>query len=134
MPESGPVTALIVDDDIDIRALVRVVLEASELGIHVVAEAVDGEEAVAVFERLVPPPVPAIVILDNRMPYLSGIEAAEEMRRIVPLQHIVLFTAYLTPALAARAKKAGIDACLSKSDVEELPALVISPTRPGSPA
>lgn len=126
-------TALIVDDDIDIRTLVRVVLDASQLGIHVVAEAVDGADAVAVFERLVPPPVPAIVILDNRMPYLSGIEAAREMRRLVPLQRIVLFTAHLTPELAARAKEVGIDACLSKTDVDELPALVLKLTRPEAP-
>jgi CheY-like chemotaxis protein len=124
------VTALIVDDDLDMRALVRMVLEAAHLGIDVVAEAVDGNDAVAVFDRLAPPPVPTIVILDNRMPYLSGLEVAQEMRRRMPVQHIILFSAHLTPEIEAVARDVGIDACLSKRDVAQLPHLVISLTGP----
>ncbi|HEY8721135.1 response regulator, partial [Pengzhenrongella sp.] len=66
------VTVLVVDDDEDIRFLVRTVL--TRAGLEVVAEAIDGVEALAALERLDPPPDPAVVVLDNRMPGLSGLE------------------------------------------------------------
>lgn len=130
MPDDGPVTVLIVDDEFDIRTLVRMVLEASHLGINVVADAVDGRDAVAVFDRLHPPPVPTIVILDNLMPYMSGLEVAKDMRRRAPVQHIILFSAQLNPEIEALARDIGIDACLSKEDVSRLPGLVIGLARP----
>ena len=51
----GKPTVLIVDDEIDMRLLVRVILEGADLGIEVVGEAEDGLAALAVFggERLI---------------------------------------------------------------------------------
>ena len=48
----GPPTVLIVDDDIDIRLLVRTILESSGLGVEVVGEAVDGLHALEVWGTL----------------------------------------------------------------------------------
>jgi CheY-like chemotaxis protein len=75
-------TVLIVDDEIDMRTIVRLVLQSASQGITVVAEAVDGVDALTVFENLKHPEVPDVVILDNRMPGRMGIEVAEEIRRI----------------------------------------------------
>ncbi len=122
-------TVLIVDDEIDMRLLVRVVLTSAKNGIEVVAEAVDGDHAVEVFGNLDVPVVPDVVILDNRMPGRLGIEVAAEMRAASPEQHIILFSAYLTPELEAEAKALGIDACVSKTDVETLPDLVVELAR-----
>ena len=67
MPVDTKPTVLIVDDEVDIRLLVRAILESSDLGVDVVGEAVDGNEAMAVFDTLDPPDVPDVVILANRM-------------------------------------------------------------------
>lgn len=122
-------TVLIVDDEIDMRLLVRVVLTSARNGIEVVAEAVDGDDAVAVFDTLDLPEVPDVVILDNRMPGLTGIEVAAAMRQRSPEQKIVLFSAYLTPELAEQALAAGVTVCVSKTDVDTQPDLVVELAR-----
>jgi CheY-like chemotaxis protein len=125
MTKNGVPTVLIVDDEIDMRLLVRVVLESAKHGIEVVGEAVDGPAAVLAFENLSPPAIPDVVVLDNRMPGPSGIEVAAEMLAAEPRQHIILFSAFFTPELEAEARELGIAACVSKTDFESLPDLVI---------
>jgi CheY-like chemotaxis protein len=132
MPLEAPITVLVVDDEPDMRFLVKLLV--SRLGVEVAAEAVDGVDALAVFDRMSPPEVPAVVILDNRMPGLSGLEVAREMRRRVPVQHIVLFSAQLDPEIEAEAKRIGVDACLNKTDLDRLADLVVELTRPHLPA
>ena len=125
MTKNGVPTVLIVDDEIDMRLLVRVVLESAKHGIEVVGEAVDGHDAVTVFGTLNPPAIPDVVVLDNRMPGPSGIEVARQMLEAEPEQHIILFSAFFTPELEAEARELGIAACVSKSDFETLPDLVV---------
>ena len=117
-------TVLIVDDDFDIRLLVRVLLESAGLDVEVVGEAADGAAALAVFDTLDPPEVPDVVILDYHMPGKEGIEVATEMLAQEPRQQIVLFSAYVTPELEARAQSIGVRACVGKTDYEQLPSLV----------
>ena len=117
-------TVLIVDDEIDIRLLVRVILESSGLGVEVVGEAGDGLDALAVYATLDPPEVPDVVILDNRMPGRDGIDVAAEMLEQEPRQHIVLFSAFVTPELEAQAAAMGVRACVGKEDFDRLPQLV----------
>jgi NarL family two-component system response regulator LiaR len=116
-------TILIVDDEADMRALVRTWLEL-EGDYEVVAEAVDGREALVVYDRLDAPPTPDVVILDSRMPGPSGIEVAEEMLRRVPSQRIVLFTAYADDDLVDRAADIGVRRVISKSDYADLPRVI----------
>ena len=118
------VTVLVADDEEDMRLLIRLTLEPA--GIEIVAEAADGDEALAQLTRLAPPPIPSVVILDNRMPHQTGIRVAREMRRRFPDQWIILFSAYLTPEVQTAALKAEIDVCVAKHNMAELPALVIS--------
>lgn len=111
-------TILIVDDDADMRFLARAVLEGS--GIEVAAEAADGSEALAKMAELNPPPVPTVVLLDNQMPGLSGLEVAREILREHPEQLIVLFSAYLDEDIVAQAEQLGVAMCVSKGDAMDL--------------
>jgi CheY-like chemotaxis protein len=117
-------TLLIVDDELDMRVLVRLVFEIANDGLTVIGEASDGVEAVRVWRDLDGPPQPDVVILDNRMPGLSGIEAAEQILRERPDQLIVLYSAFLDDTVRARAREVGIARCVSKNDLERLPEIV----------
>jgi CheY-like chemotaxis protein len=122
------VTILIVDDESDMRLLARTVL--ARAGIEVVGEAADGAEAMSTVEELDPPPMPTVILLDNRMPGLSGLDVAAKVLERTPSQLIILFSAYLDEETIAQAKRFGVAACVSKKDVFALPdiirALVVS--------
>jgi CheY-like chemotaxis protein len=120
--DNSAVTVLVVDDEADIRQLVRAVLEGA--GLRVVDEAVDGVEALDALEVLEAPPVPTVIVLDNRMPGLTGLEVAERVLQRIPEQRIVLFSAFLNDELTARARALGISACAAKSEVSRLPELI----------
>ena len=120
--EPRAITALVVDDDDDIRYLVRALLERE--GIRVVDQALDGVDALMAISRLAPPPVPTVIVLDNMMPALSGLEVAAQILREVPDQRIILFSAHLTPDITREAAEMGIAACVAKSDVAKLPEII----------
>ncbi len=109
---------LIAEDETIIRLDVRTLLEKA--GHEVVAEARDGEEAVA----LAAEHDPDLIVMDVRMPHLDGIEAARRIsdRKPVP---IVMLTAYAEEDLVTRASEAGAFAYLVKPfrEVDLLPAL-----------
>ena len=117
-----PPTVLVADDEAEMRELVRLYLELD--GFHVVDEAADGEQAMARFLALDPPPVPTVVVLDNRMPRLTGIEAAERILETHPGQVVVLFSAFLDEALVLRAQQAGVALCVSKLEAADLPRML----------
>jgi len=112
------VRILIAEDETIIRLDVRTLLEKA--GHEVVAEARDGEEAVA----LAAEHDPDLIVMDVRMPHLDGIEAARQIsdRKPVP---IVMLTAYAEEDLVTRASEAGAFAYLVKPfrEVDLLPAL-----------
>jgi DNA-binding NarL/FixJ family response regulator len=69
-----PIGVVIADDQALVRAGFRMILE-SQPDIHVLAEAADGEEAVAACHRH----HPAVALIDIRMPALDGIEATRQI-------------------------------------------------------
>lgn len=83
----GPIRVMVADDQALFRRGLTVVLSASD-DIEVVGEASDGEEAIAKAQEL----VPDVVLMDVRMPHLSGIEAARHIRRILPATEILMLT------------------------------------------
>jgi CheY-like chemotaxis protein len=117
-------TVLIVDDELDMRLLVRTVLELTNDGLRVVGEANDGPQALDVWRKLDGPPVPDVIILDTRMPGLSGLEVAEQILTERPGQLVVLFSAYLDRHLREEAAGVGVAACVVKGDVDTLPELI----------
>jgi response regulator NasT len=112
------VRILIAEDETIIRLDVRTLLEKA--GHQVVAEARDGQEAVALAEEH----DPELIVMDVRMPHMDGIEAARQItdRKPVP---IVMLTAYAEQDLVTRASEAGAFAYLVKPfrEVDLLPAL-----------
>jgi response regulator NasT len=109
---------LVAEDETIIRLDLRSLLESN--GFEVVAEAHDGEEAVALARDL----EPDFVIMDVKMPRLDGIEAARRIldERQVP---IVMLTAYGQDEIVARAVEAGVFGYLVKPFREQdlLPAI-----------
>ena len=120
--QSSPITVLIVDDDDDIRMLVRAVLQGA--GLSVVDEADDGPAALESMNHLDPPKIPTVMVLDNRMPTLTGIEVAQRVLAQTPDQRIVLFSAYLNGDVEREAREAGVTRCVSKAEISRLPEII----------
>jgi DNA-binding NarL/FixJ family response regulator len=80
-----------------------------EGGHAVVAEAGDGQEAVALFQEC----SPDVAIVDGNMPVLDGFDAAVAMRHLDPSVRVVVASVHDTPARIQRAAQAGA-AFLSK--------------------
>jgi DNA-binding NarL/FixJ family response regulator len=108
---------LIVDDEDDMRALVRATIEIANEGLTVAGEASDGETAVS----LVRDEQPEVVVLDHRMPGASGLDTAKLILAEHPDQAIVLFSSYLDRDVQLKAERLGIRVCLAKDDVRQLP-------------
>lgn len=108
---------LIVDDEEDMRLLLRATIEAANQGLSVAGEAGGGEEGLAQWREH----RPDIVLLDQRMPDLTGLEVAERILAEAPDQTIVLFSAYLDDTTRATALQLGVRECLSKSDFAKVP-------------
>jgi DNA-binding NtrC family response regulator len=92
---------LLVDDDRDFRWATGNVLEAA--GYRVI-HAADGDEALGFLET----DVPHLVLLDYRMPGLTGLEVAEAMKQRIPAVPIVIITAYAEIDSAVTAMKMGV--------------------------
>ncbi len=116
------VTILIVDDAPDMRLLARAYLE--QAGFEVADEAIDGQEALAKYRALDPPPIPTVILLDNQMPGLNGLGVAEQVLTWAPDQIIILFSAYLDAEIIAAAAGFGVAACVSKTNIFELPGII----------
>jgi DNA-binding NarL/FixJ family response regulator len=82
-----PIRVVICDDHALFRRGLSMVLE-SEPGIEVVGEAEDGEAVVQAVEEL----APDVVLMDVRMPKLSGIEATKAIAESAPTTRIVMLT------------------------------------------
>jgi CheY-like chemotaxis protein len=114
------IPTLIVDDQADVRMLLRVLIDAANDGLFVIGEAASGAEALQSIDAQ----QPLVVILDEMMPNMTGTETATRVRESRPTQILILCTAYLDDAVIARARAVGMDAWLDKQEISQLPELI----------
>ncbi len=105
------------DDDEDMRFLLRSVIERANEGLEVAAEAGGADEALACWRDI----RPDVIVLDHRMPGTTGLEVAEVILAEDAAQSIILFSAYLDDELIARADAIGVRACISKDRYDDIP-------------
>ncbi|MFT4136341.1 response regulator [Microbacterium sp.] len=105
------IRVLLADDDTDVRATYRSILESDPI-IHVIpAEAASGREAIVktLDEK------PDVVIMDIRMPELDGLVALEHIRRARPEQAVLIVTTFGDAEYVARAVSLGANGFLTKT-------------------
>jgi len=124
MPEDdgvGPVSpaairVLICDDHALFRRGLVMVLE-SEDGIEVVAEAEDGQEAILKVDEV----APDVILMDVRMPRMSGIEATRAISETAPTAKVLMLTVSDEEQDLYEAVKAGATGYLLKEiSIEEV--------------
>lgn len=119
MRTGRPVGVLVVDDDPEIRRILRLLLEQHG-GFDVVGEAGDGETAVSAARRV----QPGIVLLDLRMPIRSGADALPAIQAVAPCAMVAVVSA--APAADHRDELLALGAFTyyEKTRVGELPELL----------
>ena len=84
---ADPIRVLIADDHALFRRGLEMVLK-EEPGIELVGKASDGAEAVQMAGEV----LPDVVLMDVRMPKITGIEAARQVKEVAPSAKIVMLT------------------------------------------
>jgi DNA-binding NarL/FixJ family response regulator len=110
MSEIRTIRVLTVDDHPLLRAGISGAINAQP-DMSVVAEAADGEEAIASFRIH----RPDVTLMDIRMPKTNGIDAIAAIRKEFPNARVVVLTTYGGDIQALRAFKAGAVGYLLKS-------------------
>ncbi len=123
MSEVATRRVLVAEDESLIR--MDIVETLREHGFEVIAEAGDGEEAIAKAEEL----KPDLVVMDIKMPNMDGITAAKRMAELkIP---VVLLTAFSQKELVEQAAEAGAMAYVVKpfTPTDLIPAVEIALSR-----
>jgi YesN/AraC family two-component response regulator len=112
--ETAPgMKVLIVDDSADLRMLLSRVIERRSAGWQVVAQAVDGRQAIdAATAHEVD-----LVLLDIAMPVMDGMEALPHIREAAPDAVVVMLSGFPFAVAGQGALDAGADGYLEKTDL-----------------
>jgi DNA-binding NarL/FixJ family response regulator len=100
---------VLADDHALVREGIRGLLELTP-DLRIVGEAADGHEAL----RLVAELDPDLVLLDVRMPRMSGLEALSALRRTDPDRRVVLLTTFDEESVIREALRVGVQGFLLK--------------------
>lgn len=104
---------VLADDHRMFRQGIRNILEKSK-ELEVVGEADDGLKLLELLKKV----TPDMIILDVSMPNLRGIEAAREVRIILPHVKILILSMYKDTEYVRSAVSAGVDGYLLKEDAD----------------
>ncbi len=108
---------LLVDDEPTIREGLRTLIDWEELGYRVADTAINGKDAIAKCEQL----KPDLLIIDIRMPGMSGLDVIEHLRRTNHSLHILILSGFADFEYAKRAITFRTDGYLLKPvDEDEL--------------
>ena len=113
MPEPGgtePVDALVVDDNEDTLELSTRALRRAGISVTGARNLEELDECLAVIR-------PRLILMDVQMPELFGDDVASVLRHVRGVKaKILLYSSLDAAELAQRAREAGIDGAISKSD------------------
>jgi CheY-like chemotaxis protein len=109
LPARVPTRILLVDDNEDVRRLLRLKIE-DNTGYEVIGEAADGEQAVELAATL----QPNVVVLDLAMPKMDGLQALPLILEAVTNVRVIVLSGFDEASMAERAFQAGAHAYLEK--------------------
>ncbi len=97
---------------------------------HVVTEATNGAAALSALATVLPP---TVILLDLKLPDMTGLEVLEEIRRRRPDVAVVMMTAYWASEALAHARRLGVRDLLAKPlDLDRVAAVVAAAKEIGS--
>ena len=103
------IRVLLAEDHTIVRKGIRVLLDAED-DIEVVGEAEDGQEAIDQVEQL----SPDLVLMDNTMPVLNGLEATRQIKHRFPEVKVLILTMHTTEEYVLQFLQAGASGYLIK--------------------
>lgn len=108
-----PITVMVVDDQTTLRReLARRLSEST--GVRVVGQASDAMETLVLAQKF----MPDVILMDDAMPWIDGIEATRQIKSVVPQVSIILMSLEGEGRLAYRDKAyvAGVTSIISKRE------------------
>src|SRR5882672_9524663 len=114
MTKEPSVRILVVDDHFIVR-MGLIALINTESDLTVIGETDDGDQAIAMFEKL----KPDLVLMDVRMPRRSGTEATRHIRQMAPGARVLMLSAFDGDADIHTALEAGAHGYVLKSATGE---------------
>nr|WP_315156420.1 response regulator transcription factor [uncultured Flavobacterium sp.] len=111
---SDKIRVVLADDHVFVRDGIKSLLE-NEVNITVVGEATDGLEALTLIDEL----KPDLLILDIRMPNMTGIEVVEQLRSKSNFVKIVMLSMHESEEYVLKSIQAGADGYLLKGSSKE---------------
>lgn len=83
-------TLILADDEEQIRSSIISLIDFESIGFKLVGQASNGYEVLELTEKL----KPDLVLSDIKMPYMTGIEMAAELKEVSPSAFVVFLTGY----------------------------------------
>ena len=106
------VQVLVVDDQAPFRAAARAVM-ARVQGVEIVGEAMSGEEAVELVDKM----RPSVVLMDINMGVMDGIEATRIITTKHPETLVILVSTYTEADMPPAARSCGAAAYVNKDEL-----------------
>ncbi len=103
-------TVLIVDDNAYIRQALCELFKR-EADFEVCGDAENGKEAIAKARES----HPDLIVLDLSMPVMNGLDAARELKRLMPAVPLIMYSAFGDGFVEHQARLVGISELVSKS-------------------
>ncbi|GIO38273.1 DNA-binding response regulator [Paenibacillus antibioticophila] len=105
------ISIVIAEDQRLLRGALASLLDLED-DLEVVGQAADGEEALALIERL----KPDVCLMDIEMPVLSGLDVAEKLKDRGEACKIIILTTFARPGYFERAARLGVNGYLLKDE------------------
>jgi DNA-binding NarL/FixJ family response regulator len=129
LPSRKPLSVLIVEDSVVVRARLRALL-AEETDVNVIAEAASAVEAIERFNTH----VPDAVVLDLQLASGSGLDVLQRIRQSAPQCVVIMLTNFAQAEFREACRKHGADHFFHKATEFERVVEVLSALASRSPA